>query len=826
MRRLYLLPMQASATRAEARYDALAVSSNRWHLRDLRRAAATGKWINRSQATRLRNDVGKQHIDAQVLRELLEDPGAIEAVRLHNFYIDGTDGPLALADVSFAGELALESCEIGGDIDLTRGTLGAVRIVKSSIRGSIRASGLSVSRWLILDDTTISGAVLAPDATIDGRVSCDRLTMGIDSFGRFKEVSLLLECATIEGRFSARNLRAAAQVILNGARLAGQLDLRDAHLRGSPVALSAKNVHVADVAHINGSEKKGPFRADGQVLVTSSEFAGGLNCNRMHIESPHASSGAPGVMFDARNAKIGGEFFLNLGTIVGGVLLTAADVRGQFNLSGLKIHGQPEAAIAAQGMRVGTDIWLNEGLEASSAVLLDRAEIGGTVNAVAGRFIAGERPEIAHEDTETANDGIALSLASASIGGSLVLGDEPWTAKRDLSGFRASGTVILTDTHVADRLEAAGGTFDGCGGDALRADGIRVDTDMRLASRKDKHGHYRFEAYGAVRLSRATIAGSLDLTGALLTVAPRDGGDPRPAASASETDASEADACEGHAREDDACALDASLARVGDRLVLRELVKLKGCVSLSGAQVGMLSDDKSYWLECANTLKLDDFRYGRLNRDWLDWRAGSMWLSRLHRYSAQPYLELARVERLMGRTRDARRLNIERHKARLNTERDNARLSRQRPASWPRRAVRTLNSLTRFADRALGLLTGWGYARWRLAPIWAMMLLVALTLFHWAGSHNLMRPSHPPLLLSDPPESARCTSEYPCFEFGTYSLDVILPVVELNQRDNWYADSRTARGQAIAITTVVLTLLGWAFATLLAASFTNVLKRE
>jgi hypothetical protein len=771
----------------------------------------------------LRDDVGKQHIDAEVLRELLEDPGPIEAVRLRNFYIDGTGGPLALADVSFAGELALESCEIGGDIDLTRGRLGAVRIVKSSIRGSIRASGVSVSRWLILDDTTISGAVLAPDATIDGRVSCDRLTLGIDSFGRFKEVSLLLECATIEGRFSARHLRAAAQVIFNGARLAGQLDLRDAHLRGSPVALSAKNVHVADVAHINGSEQKGPFRADGQVLVTSSEFAGGLNCNRMHIESPHASSSAPGVMFDARNAKIGGEFFLNLGTIVGGVLLTAADVRGQFNLSGLKIHGQPEAAIAAQGMRVGTDVWLNEGFEATSAVLLDRAEIGGTVNAVAGRFSAGESPEIADEDPETANDGIALSLASASIGGSLVLGDEPWTAERDLSGFRASGTVILSDTHVADRLEAAGGTFDGCGGDALRADGIRVDTDMRLASRKDKHGQYRFEAYGAVRLSRATIAGSLDLTGALLTVAPRDGGDPRPAASACETDASESDGCEGdaregNAREDDACALDASLARVGDRLVLRELVKLKGCVSLSGAQVGMLSDDKSYWVECANTLKLDDFRYGRLDRDWLDWRAGSMWLSRLHRYSAQPYLELARVERAMGRTRDARRLNIERHKARL---------SRQRPSKKPNPAVRALNFLTRVGDRVVGLLIGWGYARWRLAPMWATLLIVGAFLFHWAGHHNIMRPSHPPPYRSgDAPESARCTPEYPCFESFTYSLDLILPVVELNQRDNWYADGGTTRGKNVAIATVVLTLLGWVFATLLAASFTNVLKRE
>jgi hypothetical protein len=503
-------------------------------------------------------------------------------------------------------------------------------------------------------------------------------------------------------------------------------------------------------------------------------------------------------MFDGSNVKITGEFFLNRGTIVGGVCLTAAEVRGQFNLSGLKIRGQPGAAIAAQGMRVGTDVWLNDGFEASSAVLLDRATIGGTLNAVAGRFIADDDREAPNEDSEAPNEGIALSLATASIGGDLVLGDEPWTAKHERSGFHATGTVNLTDTHVAGRLEAAGGTFDGCGRDALRANGIRVDTDMRLNSWEAAGRQCRFEACGAVQLSRATITGSLDFTGALLKVQSRGGGDLRPAASA--------------------CALDASLARVGDRLVLRKLVDVSGCVSLIGAQVGMLSDDTSYWFDRKNMLELDDFRYGQLDRDWLDWRAGRMWLSRLHRYSAQPYLELARVERAMGRTRDARRLNIERHKARL---------SRQRPSKKPNPAVRALNFLTRGGDRVVGLLIGWGYARWRLAPMWATLLIVGAFLFHWAGHHNIMRPSHPPPSRSgDAPESARCTPEYPCFESFTYSLDVILPVVELNQRDNWYADGGTTRGKNVAIATVVLTLLGWGFATLLAASFTNVLKRE
>jgi hypothetical protein len=765
-------------------------------LTDFRRAAAAGKWIDGAQGAGSQAGDGKQHIEAKVPSEFLEDPGGMGAVRLRNFYIDGT---LELADVSFEGELELESCEIRGDLDLTRSKFGAVRIVKSIVCGSIRASSVSVSRWLVLDDTKVSGAVIATDASVDGRVSCDGTEIGVDSAEGFERVSLLFKRATINGRFSARQVRADASVILDGARIAGQLDLREAELHGNPLALSVKHVRVADVAHINGNEDNGrPFRADGQVLLDSSEFAGGLNCDRMSIENPKQTEGRPVVMFDGSNAKIGGEFFLDHGTIVGGVLLTAAEVRGQFNLSGLKIRGEPKVAIDAQGMRVGTDVWLDSCFEASSVVLLDRATIGGTLNAVAGHFVA-------NQNSDRSDSGVALSLASASIGGNLVLADRAWTAKREswngISGFSAAGTVVLTYTHVAHRLEASGGIFDGCGGDALRAEGIRVNTDMRLRGGVGVGGRSRFAAYGAVRLSRAVIEGSLDLTGARLTVQPRLGGDLVPAESA--------------------CALDASLARIKDRLVLRDLVEVNGGVSLIGAQVGTLSDDASYWCERANTLELDDFSYRLLDRDRdrLDWREGSRWLSKLHRYSAQPYLELARVERAMGRTTDARRLNIERHKARLSRQRQ--------PNNSHCGAVRVLNCFTRFGDRALGLLIGWGYARWRLAPMWATLLIVAAILFHWAGQHNIMRPSHPPVpLIGIAPESAHCTPKYPCFESLTYSLDVILPVVDLKQRENWYADSGTTPGKNIALATVALTLFGWGFATLLAASFTNVLKRE
>jgi hypothetical protein len=762
------------------------MESDSWGPEDIRREGHAGRWIVGKRLP----DGGKQPIDARVLGEVVRDPQALVALRLRGFHIRGS---LECADVTFEGELALESCETSGDIDLTGSNFGAVRFVRSKVNGSIRASSISVSSSLVLDGTTVTGGVFAPDASIDGRVSCDEMDLGGASIEGFQSASLLLEGATIKGRLSARRVQASHVVTLNGARIAGQLDLSDARLQGNPVALRVENVRVADVAHIKSSEAYGAFRAAGQVLLAGSEFAGGLNCTGIAIGDPEKAEDAPGPVLDGRNAKIGGEFFLNHGTIVGGVLLTAAEVQGQFNLSGTKIRGGPEAAVDAQGIRVGTDVWLDNCFEASSAVLLDRATIGGTLNGVAGHFTAKE---------DGRYRGIALSLASASIGGSLVLADEPWTAERrgwsDTPGFLATGTVVLTDTHVARRLEGSGGIFDGRGADALKADGIRVDAQVRLGDGAGPGGRSRFQAFGTVRLSRAAIAGSLDLTGARLTVQPRHGGDLVSA--------------------DSACALDASHAHVGDRLVLRQLSDLNGRVSLIGTQVATLSDDPSYWRGRRNVLELDDLSYRLLDRERLDWREGRDWLERLHHYRDQPYLELARVERAMGRTRDARRLNIERHKARL---------ARQRPPWSDRPTLRARNRLARGGDRTLGLLIGWGYARWRLAPMWTALLILAAILFQWAGHHNVLRPSHLPVIVAGrAPESSHCAPDYPCFESFTYSLDVILPVIDLKQRDNWYADGRTTRGKDVAIATLGLTLLGWGFATLLAASFTNILKRE
>lgn len=804
-------------------------------LAEVRTAVSTGGWVEGAKPPD--GEKPTRRIDAELVVTALLEPGGIPALRLRHVTIVGSVG---LAGASLAPDLSLEHCEVEGGVELSGWEIGALRIVATHIHGALRAEELTVDRSMILDGSTADAGVFAPNARVGRRLSCNDLTIprGTDAGGRRRAFSL--EGASVGGRLSAIRLDANGEVNLNGATIDGELDLTDANVHGVERSLRIENVHVKGSAFVKSTDDYGRFRAEGAVSFAGSEFAGDLNCTGLNVEpvgrddeyeggaaerhnGPDAKAGSDdehdhaAERLDARNVKVGGECFLNHGTIVGGVLLTAAEIHGQLNLSGLKLTGTPVASLDARSMRIGTDVWLDNCFESTSAVILDRCTIGGNVNAVAGHFGA-------RTDDGARYAGLALSLASATIEGSLVLADEEWTAKRPawngVHGFAAAGTVVLTYAHVRRRLELSGGVFDGGCGDALRAEGIRVDADAFLGGRVGADSRSTFRAVGPVLLTRGVVAGSLDLTDAHIAAPlPPARSDARAEAGASRRDEHAGARAEADSRDEQAggVALDASLMRVGDRLVLRKL-QLDGALSLAGTHVGTLSDDDSYWRERDETLTLDEFSYDFLERDELGWRYGREWLAHQARYRAQPYLQLAKVERDTGRGREARRISMERHRARLA----------RRPPPYTGKPAQWLGSrAARLGDRALGALVGWGYAPWRLAPVWAVMLAAAVLVFHWAGAHDEMRPSDVPTVVTGrTPSSSRCLSDYPCFESFTYSLDDVLPIVDLQQRDRWYVDTRSASGRWVGVASLIFTLLGWVFATLLAASFTNVLRRE
>jgi hypothetical protein len=84
----------------------------------------------------------------------------------------------------------------------------------------------------------------------------------------------------------------------------------------------------------------------------------------------------------------------------------------------------------------------------------------------------------------------------------------------------------------------------------------------------------------------------------------------------------------------------------------------------------------------------------------------------------------------------------------------------------------------------------------------------------------------------DEPRSSACDDNYPCVQPVVYALDNLIPIVELGQRSRWTPDQSHRGttwiddGRWLAVATWTTSTLGWILATLVAASFTQVVRRE
>ena len=78
-------------------------------------------------------------------------------------------------------------------------------------------------------------------------------------------------------------------------------------------------------------------------------------------------------------------------------------------------------------------------------------------------------------------------------------------------GFKSEGPVILSLADIRGHLKCEGGLFNNPEGDALNANGAKIDGDVSMDAAEDG----RFESHGAVRLRGAKIGGQLSFSGGL-----------------------------------------------------------------------------------------------------------------------------------------------------------------------------------------------------------------------------------------------------------------------------------------------------------------------
>lgn len=587
---------------------------------------------------------------------------------------------------------------------------------------------------------------------------------------------------------------------LAGARVGGVLSLRAAHIANSndTVALAADQLTVDQHMHCHDE-----FTAEGEINLLGAHIGGRLDLTHASLNGLSGTAlRADGITVD--QSLIGGF------AAQGEVRLPGARIGGGLDLSDVLLDNPRNAALTATGMAVGQDLLLRGAHVSGNADLgwgkiegslwLDHSYFtnpGGTAVSAGGLTVGQDI--LARE--LTAKGTVALNLNGAHVGAGVFLADAHLSSpggpdKHALSaaeltvgqtmiceGLSAEGDVFLAGAQVSGILSLKGAHLANPDQDALVASDLKVGANMSCEA---------MTVEGRVSMPGAQVSGGLGLSDA-------------------------------HLSNRSQYALGAPGLEVGANMVCRNLT-VEGCISmprariggslnltmtrfsyptlgnlvlnleaasvaelvlkpdgphadviLAGATVGAFYDDQQTW---PHALDMKGFTYQVLGNDEVTVKDRLRWLKlQPGGYVPQIYDQLADCYRQAGNDAAARRTAIAKQ--------------------WRRRhAFSPLNWLWYIT-------VGYGYRTW-LAGLWLAGLAVLGTVLfsHAYPRHFVQNPGH----------------QETFSPFG-YTLDVLLPIVDLGQKSSW-----TPLGYAM-YWSWALTLVGWVLVTAAVAGLTSVLKR-
>lgn len=421
---------------------------------------------------------------------------------------------------------------------------------------------------------------------------------------------------------------------------------------------------------------------------------------------------------------------------------------------------------------------------------------------VAGRFdLRGARlggdlvldgADLVHEE------GMALDASHLSTGGDMTLRAARIRGGMDVSGAKLGGDLILGGMDLRRGRNPA-----------LDGRGLQLRGDLSLAGSR---------IAGQATLIGARIAGDLTLDGGVF-----DAG-----------------------RE---LALVFNRAVIEGAFFLRHGVKVAGGLSLAGARVDLIVDEKESW-PAPGDLLLNRFAYQGFLASPVDAASRLDWLSRQdsarwgESFWPQPYEQLSEVLAAMGHHEDARAVQLEKE-----------RLQRRIRKSRASRFGRAIQSAT---DGLLWASVGYGL-RPLLAFVWIFLLwLMGVGLLAATQAQGELRPSAPIILRTPewtlcaaPPERliplasigavrpglaapgqsqvdcflAQAESQsYPKFNKWVYSLETMVPGLEGGQRNYWSPDTRFRLGYATKLFEYFQVVIGFALGLLAFAGFSGIVK--
>ena len=459
---------------------------------------------------------------------------------------------------------------------------------------------------------------------------------------------------------------------------------------------------------------------------------------------------------DATRLRLDGILDLTGSSIAGCVRLEHAKVSGQLRMRSSRA-GAGSEAVAATGVSVDGDVDCSH-LEARGGLTFSSANVVGAVDLTGARI--------------TSPGGRALVLSYATIGGKL-----------ECRNLAVEGETRANNCRVGAHVSMTGARLDNPGGVAFFAGGLTVAGGAFF--RDDFAATGEFRLIGAHLAANLTLSGgtfdnpggvAVNLEGAVVASVYGDGltchGQWSMIGATISGDVNLARAV--LAVPEGACALNAQRAQVDGTLV--QGARAEGGVDLKHAAIGVLHDDPACW---PDRLYLDGLTYQAL---YPRLPAGQRlsWLARdPGGHQPQPYEQLAAHYTAIGQPSQARDVLYARERIQ---RRGNGPVSR----TWS-----LLQDIT----------VGYGY-RPRRALGWLALLLAV-------GS----------IVFSVAPPPALATGSAPHFYGVVYTLDLMLPVVNLGQK---YAFNPGGPEQWLSY---FLIAAGWTLATTVAAGLARVLRR-
>jgi hypothetical protein len=348
-----------------------------------------------------------------------------------------------------------------------------------------------------------------------------------------------------------------------------------------------------------------------------------------------------------------------------------------------------------------------------------------------------------------------------------------------IAGFECKGGLALPAAEIGGVLSCIGGYFESEKGPAIDASGLRVRDSVFL--RAD------FKAKGEVRFLEAEIGGILSCIG-------------------------------GQFENEKGRALYADGLKAVGGVFLRDGFHAKGDVSMVAADFGKMfsirgaeflgkldvrhakaqvfDDDEKSWPQ-AGKLLIDGFGYGRFSDQApLGFALRKRWLERqdTESFTPQPYEQLALVMKALGQRRDARLALMEK-------EREFRRKGKLRTFRW-------------LWSHVLEATIGFGYTPWR-AVIWLLALwLVGGAVFWAAAGGDALAPSGFSQIMPQP------------FLPFVYSLDALLPLVDLKQESYWVPYPGGVAGWMTLSYLWLHILMGWFLTGMGLFGLSGVMKRD